>query len=242
MEIIRKYEPWLAYWVSEPDNGQSEAINKGFARATGDVLAWLCSDDTYRPGALGAVARYLHDHPHVGLVYGDCMMIDEESRPLKPAPRPSEFDPERMFADLDFLTQPAAFFRQEAYRAAGGLDPALHYHMDPDLWYRIGHLYRVERIPQVLANARIYPGTKTVSGGEGRWQELFALIRKYGDGTISRYQRAHYHLSTGRDAYKAGDDGRARAHLTRALWLHPPFLRRGWILDMYLKALVDHVS
>ena len=77
VEIIKRYEDQLAWWVSERDQGQTDAINKGFARATGDILAWLNSDDTYEPGAVSAAVKYLQEHPEVGMVYGDCNYIDE---------------------------------------------------------------------------------------------------------------------------------------------------------------------
>src|SRR5215207_2503335 len=77
VDIIKKYEDKLAYWVSENDKGQTEAINKGFRHAKGDILAWINSDDTYQPGAVAAVVKYLQDHPDVGMVYGDCNYINE---------------------------------------------------------------------------------------------------------------------------------------------------------------------
>src|SRR5262245_56312998 len=78
VEIIKKHEGRLAWWVSEQDKGQTDAINKGFARAGGQILAWLNSDDTYEPGAISKAVRYLVDHPEMGMVYGDCNFINEE--------------------------------------------------------------------------------------------------------------------------------------------------------------------
>ena len=71
IEVIKKYEHKLAWWVSEKDKGQTDAINKGFARASGEILAWINSDDTYEPGAVSAAVKYLQEHPNVGMVYGD---------------------------------------------------------------------------------------------------------------------------------------------------------------------------
>src|SRR5882672_2272557 len=88
VEIIRRYEKWLAHWVSERDRGQSDAINKGFSRSTGDICAYLNSDDVYLPHALLSVARLFEKHPDAALLYGDCQLIDESSRvvDLWPAP------------------------------------------------------------------------------------------------------------------------------------------------------------
>ena len=80
VDIIRKYENKLAWWVSEKDKGQTDAINKGFARATGDILAWINSDDTYEPGAVSAAVQFLQEHPKVGMVYGDCNFINESGK------------------------------------------------------------------------------------------------------------------------------------------------------------------
>ena len=85
--IIKKYEGQLAWWISEKDEGQTDAINKGFAHANGDILAWINSDDTYEPGAVTAAAQYLRDHPDVGMVYGDCNFINESGQVI------GKFDP-----------------------------------------------------------------------------------------------------------------------------------------------------
>ena len=77
VSIIRKYEDQLSWWVSEKDQGQTDAINKGFARAKGDILAWINSDDTYEPGVFTAAVKYFREHPNVGMIYGDCNYINE---------------------------------------------------------------------------------------------------------------------------------------------------------------------
>ncbi|GAI34604.1 unnamed protein product, partial [marine sediment metagenome] len=78
VEIIRKYEPWLTYWVSEPDRGQAHAIDKGFARSTGEILAWLNSDDTYLPGAIAKSVRLLNDDPNAEAICGGELQIDSQ--------------------------------------------------------------------------------------------------------------------------------------------------------------------
>ena len=86
IEVIKKYEHKLAWWVSEKDKGQTDAINKGFARASGEILAWINSDDTYEPGAVSAAVKYLQEHPNVGMVYGDCNFINEAGRVIGKLP------------------------------------------------------------------------------------------------------------------------------------------------------------
>lgn len=82
VEVLQRYTDRLAWWVSEPDRGQTDALNKGFARARGEILAWLNSDDTYEPGAIAAAVAYLTAHPEIGMVYADTHFIDENGRPL----------------------------------------------------------------------------------------------------------------------------------------------------------------
>jgi len=91
VEVIRKYADRLAYWVSEADRGQTDAINKGFATAHGSILAWLNSDDTYKPGAVSEAVAYLQNHPNIGMVYGDLDFIDEQSKIIgnSPPPKPT---------------------------------------------------------------------------------------------------------------------------------------------------------
>ncbi|MGI9145089.1 MAG: glycosyltransferase family 2 protein [Chloroflexota bacterium] len=135
VEIIRKYERHLAYWVSETDAGQSHAINKGFSRATGDIFAWLNSDDFYAPGVLSRVAAEFAARPEIGLVYGDCLFLDEGdgSTRLRPA-RQMGFD--RLLVGDNPIWQPSTFFRRSVFEEAGGVDESLHLALDYDLWLR----------------------------------------------------------------------------------------------------------
>jgi glycosyltransferase involved in cell wall biosynthesis len=83
VEIIKKYDPWITYWESKKDRGQAHAINKGFKRATGEIIAWLNSDDTYLPSAIKEAAKYLATHSDVAMVYGNCVIVGEEGNPSK---------------------------------------------------------------------------------------------------------------------------------------------------------------
>ena len=160
VDIIRKYEPWITYWVSEPDAGQTYAINKGIQRATGDILSWLNSDDILCPGALQRVAEQFAGIPEVDLVYGDCEMIDDSGNVF------SRFDVR--IGDLaglleeNFISQPSAFFSRRALDAAGGLDSELHYAMDYDLWIRMFlKKMKVCYDPAVLSRFRYHTTSKS---------------------------------------------------------------------------------
>jgi glycosyltransferase involved in cell wall biosynthesis len=160
VRIIREYEPWITYWVSEPDSGQTDAINKGISKASGDILAWLNSDDFYCPEALRRVGRYVAASPHIDLLYGDCEMVDGSG---------SVYDrfnvrPGDVFQLLgeNFIAQPSAFWTRAAWEKAGGLDERLHYVMDYDLWLRMlaGGMTAVY-FPTVLSRFRYHDASKS---------------------------------------------------------------------------------
>ena len=131
-EIIRRYVTRLAYWVSEPDRGQTYAINKGFARATGSILAWLNSDDLLAPSAVRIAVAYLRAQADVGLVYGDRLHIDCRGNVIGVNRMPAFYA--AMLARNITLPQETAFFRRDAFERAGGIDQTLHFSMDFDLW------------------------------------------------------------------------------------------------------------
>jgi glycosyltransferase involved in cell wall biosynthesis len=154
VDIIRRYEPHLRYWVSEPDRGQSHAINKGLRVATGDVLAWLNSDDTYMPGALSRVGALFAAHPGVDLAYGDFLYTDMAGRAMRRRRVFSSMSYESLLYH-DYLGQPAVFFRRSLLEQVGLLDEALHYCMDWDLFLRMWRVCRPQHVPQVLATYRL---------------------------------------------------------------------------------------
>ena len=207
LDILRKYDARLT-WFSEPDKGQSDAINKGFQKSHGQILAWLNSDDIYLPGVVRTAADCLAAHPDVAMVYGDCNMVDEQGQVVGRSIWIEDFDLRRLVEDLDYIYQPATFFRRQAFEGVGMLDIDLDYCMDYDLWIRIGKKYPVRRIPCVLANVRVYPHTKTASGGEDRWQEVFEISRRHGGGIFApRYhhaERAYYYTRSGLRCLRKG--------------------------------------
>jgi len=110
LEVIKKYQSRLAWWVSEPDKGQTEAINKGFNRANGEIIAWLNSDDVYLPGTVSEAVRYLVDHPQIGMVYGELDFIDESGRVIGKF-NAAQTDLHRLRRGYVHIPQPATFFR-----------------------------------------------------------------------------------------------------------------------------------
>ena len=176
--ILRKYDAWLT-WVSEADAGQADAINKGLRRATGEILAYLNSDDLYLPGALATVSAAFRAHPGVGLVYGDCQAVQADGTP-RGLIRGRPFDVQRMIRLGEFVPQQAAFWSRAATEAVGLFDPSLHYCMDHDYFIRIGRALPGLYLAQPLAVFRFHDASKSVSNEERHWRESMQVSRRYG--------------------------------------------------------------
>lgn len=179
VDIIKKYENKISWWVSEKDKGQTDAINKGFARARGEVLAWLNSDDTYEPGALTAAANYLQEHPEVGMVYGDCNFINQHGNVI------GKFDAAQTNYRLIrqgyvHIPQQTMFFRADLWRQVGPLDPSFYFAMDYDLWTRIAARAEIKYVPQTWANFRLHTSGKTIMADDRCWPEMVRV--HYRDG------------------------------------------------------------
>lgn len=188
LEVIRKYEPWISFWVSEKDNGQSDAINKGFRRAHGDIIAWLNSDDTYLAGGIQHAARAFADDPQTAMIYGGCNIVDEDGR-LNTLYPSREFDLKILVTAWNFIPQPATFFRRDIYQAVGEVDVDLHYSMDRDLWIRLGQQFKARRIHPVIATIRYYDECKTKAISRDGRKERLMICRKYGGSIFSRVYR-----------------------------------------------------
>lgn len=178
-EIIEKYADRLAWWVSEKDRGQTDAINKGFARARGDVLAWLNSDDTYQPGAVREAVEFLQRNPQVGLVYGDANYIDEHGRVIGRFPA-AQTDYRRLRQGYVHIPQQAAFFRADLWRRVGPLDDSFYFAMDYDLWVRLAREAPIVYYPRLWANFRLHSDAKTIAADDRCWPEMLRV--HYRDG------------------------------------------------------------
>jgi glycosyltransferase involved in cell wall biosynthesis len=165
------------YWVSEKDNGQPDAINKGWRRARGEVLAWLNSDDVYLPGAVSRAVEYLREHPDVAAVYGEGHHIKEDGSIIERYPT-EPFDRERL-RETCYICQPTVFIRREVLADVGFLDDALQLCMDYDLWLRIAKKYDFGYLPEHLACTRFYPEAKTLNQRVEVHREILSVVRRH---------------------------------------------------------------
>ena len=180
VDIIRKYEPWLDYWVTGPDGGQAKAIDEGLGRIDGEILAWLNSDDVFAPGAVWKAAREFGRNPAATLVYGNADEIARDGTPLGPAGYVRQADRPYLVQVANAIAQPSAYFRRAAYEAAGRLDHGLFWTMDYDLWIRLADRGPLVYIPETLSRLRVYPEAKTSLGLPGMFDEFRAVGERYG--------------------------------------------------------------
>jgi glycosyltransferase involved in cell wall biosynthesis len=161
VELIRKYEPYLTYWVSERDQGQADAINRGWRRSTGDIIAYLNSDDVYAPGAIQRAVEYLVTHPEAVAVIGGYQLIDESGKVLRVVPG-AEFS---LKSELrgNSVCQPTVFIRRGPLFEVGLLDPVLHYVMDFELWLKLGLCGQIGHVSGTQALFRIVSSAKSLS-------------------------------------------------------------------------------
>jgi glycosyltransferase involved in cell wall biosynthesis len=204
VEVIKNYDSMLKErtwpiscrgisfrWLSEADEGQSEALSKGFRMARGEFFAWLNSDDVYLPGALQTVTTFFSEHQDTGLLYGDAHYSDPTGEIIGRY-RTEHFDFDKL-AWFNFICQPSAFFTRSAFVSTGGMDESLLFAMDYDLWVRIGKRFPCSYLPANLSRYRLHEASKTVrreslraNGEEG----LQVALKHYGWAPLTRVYNA----------------------------------------------------
>ena len=235
LEIIRKYAGQLAGWVSEPDRGQSEGINKGLARATGEVVAWLNSDDLYYPGAVQAAVAALAANPQASFVFSDVKSIDEAGQPFH-----------RMhyghwgLANLmrfRIIGQPAVFIRHRFLAQTGLLDPSYHYLLDHHLWLRLAALAEPVYVPgEPWAAARMHAGAKNMAQAAGFAPEAMRLAEWLMQdprfeplaSQIEPQIWAGAHRLAGFYLMESGQAGKALRSYARSFWRSPGIALQDW--------------
>ena len=192
VDVIKKYEGRLAGWVSEQDKGQTDAINKGFNRANGEILAWLNSDDTYNPGAVSAAVKFLMDNPEIAMVYADCNFINEQGGVIGKF-NSAQTDHHRLREGYVHIPQQTMFFRAKYWKELGPLDPSFYFAMDYDLWTRISARAPIKYLRgQTWANFRIHNFGKTSSADDRCWPEMLRVHYRDGGGFFSVIVAKYY--------------------------------------------------
>ena len=192
VDVIKKYESKLAWWVSEKDKGQTDAINKGFARAKGEILAWINSDDTYEPGAVSAAVKYLQGHPEVGMVYADCNFVNEDGHVIGKFGS-AQTDYRLLRQGYVHIPQQTMFFRADLWKQVGPLDPSFYFAMDYDLWTRIAARAELKYLPgQVWANFRLHTSGKTIAADDRCWPEMVRVHYRDGGSFLSVIVAKYY--------------------------------------------------
>ncbi len=185
--VVSQFSEVVTHYIREPDSGQSDAINKGFRLARGEIVAWLNADDCYLPTAVSHVVRVFAENPEVDVVYGDAVYVDQDGQFLRYFTEIEPPDAKRLRNDAAYICQPATFFRKRALERAGYLDSCLQYTMDWDLWIRMVKAgCRFLYSPQLLAANREHARTKTISGGSRRLREILTVNARHKTSLLPR--------------------------------------------------------
>ncbi|MCX6304478.1 MAG: glycosyltransferase family 2 protein [Bacteroidetes bacterium] len=183
LDVLAMHRDTISY-VSEPDRGMQDALNKGFALATGDIIGWLNSDDTYLPGALQKVAAFFDLHPDCLWLYGNCRMIDEHDHEVRKwitaykNRMSGKYSLEKLLTE-NFISQPAVFMRRKALQAAGPVDLGLPTAMDYDLWLRLAKLGDPGYINSDLACFRVHRKSISSINYRKQFEEQYRIHLRY---------------------------------------------------------------
>jgi glycosyltransferase involved in cell wall biosynthesis len=242
VEIIKKYADKLSWWVSEKDSGQGDAINKGFARAQGGVVAWLNSDDYYLPGTISNVVKVFEENPDVVIVYGDMLAVDENGQTINVL-KYKQLSLQDLLC-FQIIGQPSVFFRRDALKKTGGLDTTFHFLLDHHLWIRIAQHGKILHIPQTWSAARYHAEAKNRAKAAEFGREAFRILAwaESQPGlvetvrSVERRARASAHRVDARYLLDGGQPMSALKAWARALFIHPPTaLAR---LNIFISALL----
>jgi len=189
-EILESYGDRI-WFRSGPDGGQCQAINEGFQRSRGEIVAWLNSDDFYYPGAIAHTVEVLEKNPESVLVYGEGNLVAEDGSVMWKFPETVPFDLWRLANHSDYILQPTVFFRRKLLFEGGLLAEDLNWGLDWELWIRLGEKFPFSYTDQILAAGRIYGDTKTATGGYRRMMEIIRILRRHDVKGLSPAAIAH---------------------------------------------------
>jgi glycosyltransferase involved in cell wall biosynthesis len=234
-QVVQRYASQFAWWVSEPDHGQADAINKGFQHARGQIIAWLNSDDLYlRSDTVSQAVQFLQSHPDISMVYGDGVMVDADLRVL-------DWHTYRQYSLVDLLSfnvllQPAVFMRSDAFEKAGFLPSEYNLILDHTLWVQIAARSPIFHIGEYWAVERTHADAKTIAQAARFVDEAFQFVHSRESDPLfqplfSRQRKDIYaglHVFAGKRLIDAGQPRQALDHFYRAAGLAPRVVLHNW--------------
>ncbi len=231
VEVIKAFDSRLAYWVSEKDKGQADAINKGFRRVTGDIVAFLNSDDYYLPGAIAAALEVFEREPDVGVVYGQARWVTVTGEAVSQTR--VNVDGQAMLEQFEGLPQPATFWRRAVLEKVGVLDPTFHFALDGEFFVRALGNFRAVSLDAVLACMRLHPAAKSVSASTGFAPEVLRIAEKVIENPAAypRYRVEPAHVRAGarvvaaRFLFMGGEFRQSAGYLLEAARMGPRYLK-----------------
>ena len=228
VDIIKKYAGKLTYWESVKDKGQADAINKGFNRATGEIIAWLNSDDYYLPGAVSAAVKVFEENPDVVLVYGNMLAVDENGQTFNTLTY-RQLTLEDLLC-FQIIGQPAVFMRRSALQRTSGLDLTFHFLLDHLLWIKIAKQGKMLHVNQTWSAARYHAEAKNVAKAAEFGREAFRILETIAQDKdlakalmdVDRRAHASAFRVDARYLLDGGLPAQALRAWFRALFIHPP--------------------
>ena len=242
LDILRKYETEYGLtWISEPDRGQSDAINKGFNLAKGSVVGWINSDDTYLPGAVSNAVKVLTARKGIDWIHGNAYWIDADGFVIGQFPVKA-FNLEDLLKFGMHIAQPSIFFRRYILEKIGGLDENLHSTMDYDFMLRMSHTFQGGFIPEFMATRRLHKFAKSVSQANTFYKETIkSLVKFFSENELSlkvlrlkHLAFQHANLVGGYQAFVDRDFKSARQLLFKAIYLDPRPWKKETIASLVL--------
>jgi glycosyltransferase involved in cell wall biosynthesis len=234
VEIIRRYEPQLAWWVSERDRGQSDAVNKGWRRASGEIIGWLNSDDLLLPGMVTRMVAAFEETPGAGIIYGDVFSIDSHGDIFN-VMQFGDWSLENLM-QFDVICQPGAFLGADVLKRSGMLDESMHFLMDHHLWLKMAQLAPIRYLPGVVAAARFHPQAKNVGAGARYGVDAYRIVdwmktqpllqEKF--GYLQKRVWAGAHRISARYLLDGGDAPAALRAYFKSLLAYPPIALHEW--------------
>jgi len=245
VDIIRRYEEKLSYWVSEKDDGQSHAINKGLQRASGDFIGWINSDDYFLPNCVSSIVSAFAQNPHAGMIYGNIEVINETGQKVSDVPfKPWSFA-DQLTQNM-IIMQPGSFWKRSVMNSIGWLRTDLHYAMDFEYWIRIGRKCDIVGLNQILARFRVSNVNKGSTQSGGWPQEFLKILDDFYEDVslpyhivnLKKYAYAGAYLRGAEAFLCACDVTNARLWLLKALSSNKALICSGAFWAALLKAFM----